>query len=43
MKYKADECFKCERKFQLDEQIGLVCFNEVENKVLCKNCSEELK
>lgn len=43
MKYKANKCFKCEQKFQLGEQIGLACFNEVGNKVLCKNCSEELK
>lgn len=43
MKYKANKCFKCERSFELNEQIGLACFSEVGNKVLCKNCSEELK
>lgn len=43
MTYKANKCFKCDRHFELDEPIALVSFDEVGNKVLCKNCSEELK
>lgn len=43
MRYKANRCFKCEHHFDLNEEIGLCCFNEVGNKVLCKDCSEELK
>ena len=43
MKYKANKCFKCERKFEMNEPLGLANFKEIGNKVLCKNCSDELK
>ena len=43
MKYKANKCFKCEQKFEMNEQLGLANFKEIGNKVLCENCSNELK
>lgn len=42
MKYKCKECFKCSHEFKLNEEIGLACFKNVGNKVLCKNCCSEL-
>ena len=41
-KYKCEECFCCDKLFELDEEIGLAWFKNVGNKVLCKKCCEEL-
>lgn len=35
-------CFKCDRKFILNDIIGLACFKEVGNKILCYDCAVEL-
>jgi hypothetical protein len=43
MRYKADNCFKCHKHFQMGDTIGLACFKEKGNKVLCKQCAEELE
>lgn len=42
MTYKANTCFKCENKFQIGDTIGLACFKEVGNKVLCQQCAKEI-
>ena len=42
LEYKANTCIKCNRKFQLDEMIGLACFKNIGNKVICVKCAEEI-
>jgi hypothetical protein len=42
MDYKANECFKCNKKFSLGDTISLACFKNVGNKVLCKDCAAGL-
>jgi hypothetical protein len=42
MKYKADTCIKCNHKFELNEMIGLGCFENIGNKMLCQKCAKEL-
>lgn len=39
---KFNKCFKCDREFKPNEEIGLACFKNVGNKVLCEQCSAEL-
>lgn len=40
--YKCNECFKCGYIFKIDDSIGLACFENIGNKVLCNNCAKEL-
>lgn len=43
MSYRGDTCFKCDRKFEINEIISLGCFKEVGNKTLCAECAASLK
>jgi hypothetical protein len=42
MKYKGFECIKCEMPFKIGDIIGLACFENIGNKVLCENCAKEI-
>ena len=42
MQYKANKCFKCDKPFEMGDTIGIACFKNVGNKVLCKACAEEI-
>ena len=42
MRYKCSNCFKCHKPFNLGDIVGLAAFKEVGNKVLCKQCAEEI-
>lgn len=42
MEYKATSCFKCGRGFVFGETIGLVCLDNIGNKVICQICAKDL-
>ena len=35
-------CFKCDKQFKTIETIGIACFREVGNKLICLDCANEL-
>jgi len=37
-----DACYVCSRDIADGEVVGLACFNQVGNKVLCQTCADEL-
>lgn len=39
---KLDTCIKCGHKFADGEKMGLACFTEVGNRVVCGECCDEL-
>jgi hypothetical protein len=41
-RYKGDSCFKCNRHFNDNEEVGLAAFVNVGNKMMCKTCIEEI-
>lgn len=40
--YKGDNCFKCDKHFEDNEELGLVAVINVGNKFFCKTCIEEI-
>jgi hypothetical protein len=42
MPYKADRCFKCDKRFKCNQIIALVGLKYIGNKVFCHNCAEEI-
>lgn len=43
MRYKCNECIKCQHKFEIGETVGLAAFENIGNKVLCVPCALEIK
>lgn len=39
---KMDACIKCRHKFVDGESMGLACFKEIGNAVICGSCCDEL-
>ena len=38
-----NSCFKCDKKFNLEEDVSLAGFKNFGNKVFCRQCAVELK
>ena len=41
--YQGFNCFKCDKKFELGDIIGLACLEGVGNKVFCQECVVSLE
>jgi len=39
-RYKANNCFSCQKRFQPDEKLSLA-FTDKGNKVLCRECADK--